>query len=106
VNESALEAARIAAGKPSYRTVERRLVALLGEHFTPTDQTISRYHQPGRCPRRPEPALILALCHLYGVDLADIAPDLVDDVDRVRELFTPARSASRCNSTSALALVA
>lgn len=97
-----MEEARLAAGAPSYRTVERRLVPLLGEHFTPTDQTISRYHRPGGMPRRPEPALILGLCRLYGVDIAKVAPDLVEDVERVRDLFQPSRdlmSTSRCKTT-------
>jgi hypothetical protein len=105
MDETALESARLKTGL-SYRQVERRMIGLLGEHFTPTDQTISRYHQPGKMPRRPEPALLLALCHIYGVEVIDVAPDLADDVERVRELFTPAGVTSRWECIRPVALAA
>lgn len=70
-----LEAARVAAGSPSYRTLEREALRALGG-FAPSNTTIAKYHQGGVDPRRAQLELVVFLATRYGVELVELSPTI------------------------------
>ncbi len=80
-----LQQLREARENPSFSTIERHVVSLLGPDLAPTGQTIANYH--ANATKRPDAFVLLALADFYGVPLSDIAPDIADQLVRSRDLL-------------------
>ena len=82
-----LDAARIAAGAPSCRTLEREALVALGG-FAPSNTTIAKYHHGGVDPRRAQLELVVFFATRYGVSLSDLSPTLAERFHGSREVLT------------------
>lgn len=78
-----LEAARQALTPvPSFRQVERRMFTRLGD-YTPTSETLRRWHQPGVEAEKVDLVVLTCLADLYGItirELSEWAADTLSDL--------------------------
>lgn len=51
----------------------------------PTTQTLVNYRRGTT--KKPDPIVLLALCHVYGCDLSDVAPEVADQLVSIRDLL-------------------
>lgn len=80
-----LEQARVAAGAPSYRSLEREAIRALG--FGPSNQTISNYHHGKVDPARASLELVVWLASRYGVALSDLSPVVAERFHGARDVL-------------------
>ena len=90
-----LEAARLAAGAPSYRLLEREAIAALGPTAV-SNTAISNYHHGKVTPEKAQLELMCFLANRYGVGLSVLSPTVAARWESARELVG---SASRCITT-------
>lgn len=89
----------------SYKQLERRVIEILGSECAPTDEQLRAYHDDSLRPRRVNWVYLAAIAEAYGTTVADLAPDMRDDVERVRDLFVRRSSASGSRTGSFLMLL-
>jgi hypothetical protein len=58
----------------SYAKVHLRVFSILGEDYTPSIETLRRYHDDNAS-GDPDPFVLGALCEIYGLSLVDVAPE-------------------------------
>lgn len=81
-----LTAARIAAGNPSFRRIERRAVEILGP-YAPTSETIRLYHAGKVTPEKADIVLAAFLANYFGVELSDLSVTIANRADKARDLL-------------------
>lgn len=72
----------------SYNTLRDLVYDLLGP-YTPTMETLRQMHQTkdSKAAKRPDPLVMVALAHVYGVSLSDLSPVTADELKRLRDLL-------------------
>jgi hypothetical protein len=74
-------------GDPSWRIIERRMIALLGDH-APSHETIRQYHAGTVSDARISDALVSALIHFYGITDAELPAPIADRQQRLRSILS------------------
>jgi hypothetical protein len=82
-----LEEARVAAGAPAYRSIEREAVVELGPASTPTAQTIGEMHKGNVSPEKAWLEFTLWLARRYGVTAESLSPVIAERANRVSDLL-------------------
>ena len=67
-----LEARRQAAGAPSFRKLERKLVGMIGE-YAPSSETLRRWHQAKTQDGDVDVFMLTRLAVVYGCSLTDLS---------------------------------
>lgn len=80
-----LEAARVAAGTPSFRSLEREVIRDLG--YGPSNQTIANYHNGKVDPASARLELVVWLADRYGVRLSDLSETVAERFHGARDLL-------------------
>ena len=70
---------RAEAGNPSFRAVRDQLRDEIGV-YAPTEQALANMHKPAAIPARPDPVVVYALLHIYGVNTSDLADETLRDL--------------------------
>jgi hypothetical protein len=83
---AALSEARLAAGKPSYKQVERRVVEALGT-YAPTDETIRNYHNGEVAPEKADLVLTCLLAEIYGARLGELSATVAQRMKVARDVL-------------------
>lgn len=81
-------AARTAAGKLSYRKLERLAIDRMGTGFAPTNETIRNYHTGTVTPEKADVTLVSFLATVYGCDIKDLSETVARHADIARDLLT------------------
>jgi hypothetical protein len=81
-----LEAARVAAGSPSFRSIEREVIRDMG--FGPSNTTIANYHHGEVDPASARLELVVWLATRYGVRLSDLSETIAERFHGAREVLT------------------
>lgn len=90
-----LEAARLAAGAPKYRQLEREAFRRLGSTAV-SATAIANYHHGRVTPERANLELVCFFAERYGVRVGDLSPVLAERLEGARDLIT---SAKPCTTT-------
>lgn len=80
-----LEAARQAAGSPSFRSLEREVIRDMG--FGPSNQTIANYHNGKVEPASARLELVVWLATRYGVKLSDLSETVAERFHGARDVL-------------------
>lgn len=81
-----LEAARKAAGGPSYRSLEREVIRDMG--IGPSNQTIANYHHGLVDPANARLELVVWFAERYGVRLADLSELIAERFHGASDVLT------------------
>ena len=81
-----LQAHRAQRGNPSYSSIARALVEMLGA-YAPTDQTVANWHKGQVDPKTADIVIAGALADYYGVVLSDLHVTFADRWDSCRDLL-------------------
>lgn len=81
-----LTAARLAAGKPTFKKIERAAWESLGA-YAPTAETIRLYHCGTVTPEKADVVLVAFLADLYGVSVSTLSQTIADRAEMARDLL-------------------